>query len=187
MAADQTRVKLNSLLNHSRHALLDGIIRETYRERINASEEYFNWTGVLSEQIFVDFFTHFAGQGRVRWHYGVAHPLLCSFENSFLAERGRGWLDDADSARTAMREHHRPDQHGLLWFDPRMVRQIASSICIVGGSTGSAFILSYYTPTVSLRQPIIPYLEEPGSLKIGFGRPNYLRRRFRYLKSIRKE
>ena len=34
-----------------------------------------------------------------------AHPLLCSFEDSFMAEHGRGWLpeDNANRARTFVR------------------------------------------------------------------------------------
>lgn len=45
---------------------------------------------------------------------------------------------------------HRDEDHRLIWFDPRMIRQMASSICIVCSSVGGAFILSYYTPTVGL-------------------------------------
>ena len=40
---------------------------------------------------------------------------------------------------------HRDEDHRLIWFDPRMIRQIASSICIVGASAGGAFILSCAT------------------------------------------
>lgn len=45
---------------------------------------------------------------------------------------------------------HRDRDHPLIWFDPQMIRQIASSICIVCTSAGGAFILSYFTPTVGL-------------------------------------
>lgn len=60
-----------------------------------------------------------------------------------MAEHGRGWLheDNANEARTKMRDH-RDEDHRLIWFDPRMVRQIASSICVVCTSAGGAFILS---------------------------------------------
>lgn len=45
---------------------------------------------------------------------------------------------------------HRGEDHRLIWFDPRMIRQIASSICVVCTSAGGASILSYNTPTVGL-------------------------------------
>ncbi|CAD6566990.1 MAG: hypothetical protein ASARMPRED_000454 [Alectoria sarmentosa] len=151
VAAGRICVKLNRLLASVRRALLDDELRRTYGEQIRASPEFFNWISILGDEKFDDFFTDFAGQGRIRWHYGVAHPLLCSFEDSFMAEHGRGWLpeDNANRARTFMRDH-RDEDHRLIWFDPRMIRQIASSICVVCASAGGAFILSYNTPTVGL-------------------------------------
>ena len=88
-----------------RNALVDDELRATYGELINRSPESFNWIKILRVEKFDNFFTEFAGQGRIRWHYGVAHPLLCSFEDSFMAEDGRGWLpeDNADRARTFVR------------------------------------------------------------------------------------
>lgn len=96
---------LNSLLQSVRRALLDNDLANTYRERIHRPPEFFNWIQVLGYGQFDDFFTDFAGQGRIRWHYGVAHPLLCSFEDSFMADYGRGWLpeDNANRARTLVR------------------------------------------------------------------------------------
>lgn len=151
VAAGRIRVKLNRLLASVRSALIDGELRETYRKRIHRPPEFFHWIRLLGDDSFEDFFTDFAGQGRIRWHYGVAHPLLCSFEDKFMAEDGRGWLPEhnANRARTFMRDH-RDEDHRMIWFDPRMIRQIASSICVVCTSAGGAFILSYYTPTVGL-------------------------------------
>ena len=99
---------LNDLLASVRTALLDETSRETYGRVIDRTPDrapgFFSWIQDLrAVQEFDQFFTDFAGQGRIRWHYGVAHPLLCSFEDSFMAERGRGWLKDANSARELVR------------------------------------------------------------------------------------
>lgn len=95
---------LNDLLVSVRKALLDKTSRETYGRYINRTPDrapgFFSWIDDLGAvREFDQFFTDFAGQGRIRWHYGVAHPLLCSFEASFMAERGRGWFDNANRAR----------------------------------------------------------------------------------------
>ncbi len=37
---------------------------------------------------------------------------------------------------------HRDEDHRLIWFDPRMIQQMASAICVVCTSAGGAFILS---------------------------------------------
>lgn len=98
-------MKLNRLLTDVRSALLDDGLRMIYGTRIHAPSEFFNWINVLDHERFDDFFTDFAGQARIRWHYGVAHPLLCSFEDSFMADHGRGWLpeNNADRAKTLVR------------------------------------------------------------------------------------
>lgn len=108
VAADRIRDMLNRLLASVRTALLDETSRGTYESRINRTlnlaPDFFNWIHDLpADSGFSDFFTDFAGQGRIRWHYGVAHPLLCSFEKSFMAEDGRGWLADANRARELVR------------------------------------------------------------------------------------
>lgn len=105
VAAGRICGKLNRLLVSVRSALLDDELRNTYGHRILAPPTFFNWIEILRDESFDDFFTAFAGQGRIRWHYGVAHPLLCSFEDSFMAEYGRGWLpeDNANRARTFVR------------------------------------------------------------------------------------
>ena len=112
VAADRIRDMLNRLLASVRTVLLDETSRETYGRCIDRTPdrapEFFNWIQDLrAGSGFNRFFTDFAGQGRIRWHYGVAHPLLCSFEDSFMAERGRGWLDNADRARELVRIYRR--------------------------------------------------------------------------------
>lgn len=123
VAAGRICVKLNRLLASVRSALLDDRLRHTYGQQIYADPDFFNWINDLRHEKFDEFFTDFAGQGRIRWHYGVAHPLLCSFEDSFMAEHGRGWLSkhNTNEARTKMRDHRDKD-HRLIWFDPRMIR-----------------------------------------------------------------
>ena len=96
-------MRLNRLLTSVRGAILDDELRETYRKQIQAPTDFFDWIRILRGEDFGEFFTDFAGQGRIRWHYGVAHPLLCSFEDSFMAEDGRGWLHNANRARTYVR------------------------------------------------------------------------------------
>ena len=105
VAAGRIAMKLNRLLASVRKSLISEDLRIIYGQRIHATPEFFHWIGVLNDEKFDDFFTDFAGQARIRWHYGVAHPLLCSFENSFMAEHGRGWLpeDKANPAKTFVR------------------------------------------------------------------------------------
>ena len=108
VAADRIRMMLNHLLASVRTSLLDQTSRETYGRCIHRTPEFFNWIKDLRvEREFDHFFADFAGQGRIRWHYGVAHPLLCSFEDSFMAVRGRGWLNNADEARELVRTSRR--------------------------------------------------------------------------------
>lgn len=112
VAADRIRDMLNRFLASVRTALLDEASRETYGRCIDRTADrapdFFNWIQDLrAESGFNLFFTDFAGQGRIRWHYGVAHPLLCSFEDSFMADCGRGWLDNANRARELVRTYRR--------------------------------------------------------------------------------
>ena len=85
----------------------------------------------------------------MRWHYGVAHPILAGIEDSFVAEYGRDWLRDAEKARTKLVKG--PEKlSGLRWFDFREIWQIMSAMTVVVGCVAGAFILSYSTPTVGL-------------------------------------
>lgn len=143
VSAASIRLELNSLLDDVRLALLNPDRRNTYMAVTGRTQEDFDWTNALNNEDYFhqDFFTQFAGQGRVRWHYGVAHPILASIERSFMADYGRNWLRDADHARTAMVLG--PDElRGLRWFDFRMIWQIISAVCIVCSTVGGAFVLS---------------------------------------------
>ena len=128
-------MKLNRLVASVRNALLDDKLRMTYGKRIDAPSEFFDWIKLLDDERFDDFFTDFAGQARIRWHYGVAHPLLCSFENSFMADHGRGWLpgngDNADRAKAFVRIFRRLffllEQSALFDFQKRSCSLFAYS------------------------------------------------------------
>lgn len=143
VSARSVRLELNSLLDDVRSALLDPDLRNTYMRVTGRTQQDFAWTNALNNEDFFhqDFFTQFAGQGRIRWHYGVAHPILASIESSFMADYGRDWLRDSERARTAM-VLGLGEPRGLRWFDFRMIWQIISAVFIVCGTVGGAFILS---------------------------------------------
>ncbi|CUS15639.1 unnamed protein product, partial [Tuber aestivum] len=90
-------------------------------------------------------FGEFAGQGRVRWHYGVAHSFLRTLEA--MHGMGRGWSrtyadnDELSTTRT---------YSGLVRFDFGEVWQMIASFLMVCSCSLGAFFLSYYTPTVGL-------------------------------------
>ncbi|KAI8942314.1 hypothetical protein NX059_000393 [Plenodomus lindquistii] len=154
IAAEAIRKKLNALVDHVRHALRDD---EHRKEFVNTFRDQpdFESLGPWVERVtskgedMYEFFVEFAGQARVRWHYGVAHPILCDIENCYIADKGRNWLQNEQEARSKLVMGPVNDE-GLLWFDMREFWQITSAIIIVGGSCGGAFVLSYFTPTVGL-------------------------------------
>ena len=143
VSADAIREKLNRLVDDVRLALLDPRTLRAYMGITRTTEEDFAWTSCLRTEVFSqgDFFKGFGGQGRTHWHYGVAHPILAGIETKFMADYGRDWLHHSYAARLAIVVGSR-NVNGLKMFDPRMVWQIASSIAIVCGSVGGAFVLS---------------------------------------------
>ncbi|KAL9047287.1 MAG: hypothetical protein Q9214_000098 [Letrouitia sp. 1 TL-2023] len=151
VSADSIREKLNSLIDDVRVALLDSNVLEEYMRDTRTTIDDFSWMCCLHDKVFTEgeFFVDFGGQGRIHWHYGVAHPLLCGMETKFMAGYGRDWLRHAFAARLAIVVGSR-NINGLRMFDPRMAWQITSSLIIVVGSVGGAFVLSYFTPTVGL-------------------------------------
>ncbi|KAH9881783.1 hypothetical protein J1614_000954 [Plenodomus biglobosus] len=154
IAAEAIRKKLNALVDHVRHALRDDEHRkefmDTFRDQPDF-EQLKSWVDRVTSkgEHMYDFFVEFAGQARIRWHYGVAHPILCDIENCYIADKGRNWLAKEVEARSKLVLGPVNDE-GLVWFDMREFWQVASAIIIVGGSCGGAFVLSYFTPTVGL-------------------------------------
>lgn len=114
------------------------------------------------EPLACDFFTGFAGQGRVRWHYGVAHPVLAGMERIILdkattfdndggihkSKYHRNWLSIPNIRKHLIRGPDKP--LGLWHFDRREFWEIISSVLIVAGAISGAFVVSFRTPTVGL-------------------------------------
>ena len=82
----------------------------------------------------------------------VAHPILAGIETKFMASYGRDWLRHGNAARLAMVVESR-NINGLKMFDPRMGWQVTSSLFIVCGTAGGAFILSCKWSPVRRLQP----------------------------------
>lgn len=103
----------------------------------------------LPKHVATEFFVSFAGQGRSRWHYGVAHPILADMEQNFINEIGRDWLRD-DLLVLKQLILGDTDKRGLIWLDRRQLWQVANATFIVLGTITGAFVLSYFEPTVGL-------------------------------------
>ncbi|KAK7186938.1 uncharacterized protein CC84DRAFT_735552 [Paraphaeosphaeria sporulosa] len=154
IAAEAIRKKLNALINHVRHALRDERHRQEFIDSFSDQPNFKPFAhhvhDIAAKAEYMDnFFVDFAGQARIRWHYGAAHPVLSDIENCYIADKGRNWLANEREARTNLVLGPINDE-GLVWFDIREFWQVAASIAIVLGSCGGAFILSFFTPTVGL-------------------------------------
>ncbi|KAL1612212.1 hypothetical protein SLS60_000436 [Paraconiothyrium brasiliense] len=154
IAAEAIRKKLNALVDHVRHALRDKRHRQEFIDSFNDQPNFEPFANhihdIAAKAEYMDnFFVDFAGQARVRWHYGAAHPILSDIENCYIAEKGRNWLANEREARTNLVLGPVNDE-GLVWFDVREFWQVAASVAIVLGSCGGAFILSFFTPTIGL-------------------------------------
>ena len=146
VATDAVKELLNDFVDKVRIALLDESLRAHYLGSIKLTESDLTWTEnirpILNTNLKRQFFSHYAGQGRVRWHYGVAHPILANIEENILADKGRGWLEDLSSKAGLERGFHNGSVTGLRTFDLREIWQILSALVIVGGTIAGAFILS---------------------------------------------
>jgi hypothetical protein len=154
IAAEAIRKKLNTLIVHVRNSLHNERHRSHFLNTFSDHPEYKklrirveNIAKVTEDKY--DFFEEFAGQGRTRWHYGAAHPILSDIENCYIAKTGRNWLADEGDARMNLVLGPINDE-GLMWFDIREFWQVTSAIIIVASSCGGAFVLSFFTPTVGL-------------------------------------
>jgi hypothetical protein len=154
IAAEAIKKKLNTLIDHVRNALGDDGRRNQFLNSFSNHHEFQNLrarveTIAAGEENEHDFFEEFAGQARIRWHYGAAHAILSDIEHCYIADKGRNWLADEGDARMNL-VLGTINEEGLMWFDIREFWQVGSAVLIVGGSCGGAFILSYFTPTVGL-------------------------------------
>ncbi|KAK8208025.1 hypothetical protein M8818_004063 [Zalaria obscura] len=152
VASEDIRNKLNDLVDIVRQSLIDDTIRDKFIESCprETVEDMRLWIETIAAHCpkMDHFFQDFAGQGRVRWHYGAAHPILSDIEMTYVALQGRDWLRNESEARTRLVLGSVTE--GLDWFDYRELWQISSAIIIVGATCGGAFILSFFTPTVGL-------------------------------------
>ena len=100
-----------------------------------------------SQSLSGDFFVDFGGTVFNRWHSGVAHPILSDIERIYIADRGRSWLNDEESARVNL---VLGDIKGLDWVDSCEVWQISMSVVVIGFPILAALFMSFFTPTVGL-------------------------------------
>ncbi|KAF1839412.1 hypothetical protein BDW02DRAFT_151108 [Decorospora gaudefroyi] len=154
IAAEAIRKKLSTLVDHVRHALRNKQHREAFISSFQDEPDYRelkSWIENVANKAehMHDFFVDFAGQARVRWHYGAAHAILSDIENCYIADKGRNWLASEREARASL-VLGPINEEGLVWFDIREFWQVFSAVIIVAGSCGGAFILSFFTPTVGL-------------------------------------
>ena len=153
VATEEIRHKLNKLVDRVRESLVERTVREKYIATIRPRHEAAQvqiWIEQVSQSCWAmeNFFVKFAGQGRVRWHYGCSHPIIRDIERAYIARVGRNWLASEQKARTALA---RGDiAGGLDWWDYRELWQILGAVLIVGGTTLGAFVLSYYQPVGSI-------------------------------------
>lgn len=143
IGSDPIRRKLNEFVEDVRQALLKPATRKAFLTHYGRREDELAWTGLLEVDDFYHdgIFAHFAGQGRVRWHYGIAHSITAGMETAYITARGRDWLQAGWEAESTMIWAPVNDQ-GLFWFDFRMIWQMVGSIVVVGGTLFGAFILS---------------------------------------------
>jgi hypothetical protein len=107
-----------------------------------------DWIQELNKEYFKDdFFLGFGGQGRRRWHYGVAYTIVAGIEDEFVKEYGRDWLRHPDARDKLVTPHK---SYGIFFFDIRELWQIASSAVVVIGTIFGAFILNYFTPPIGV-------------------------------------
>jgi hypothetical protein len=153
VASNDIRIRLNALIDRVRMSLMDDTVKQGYLRtitdvghRVRMVEEVEKRSRACPD--LDNFFVKFAGQGRKRFHYGVAHPILTDIEQAYIAEKGRNWLANEKEARTILVLGDA--RGGLDWLDPRELWQVLSAVVIVGGTILGAFCLSYFTPTVGV-------------------------------------
>jgi hypothetical protein len=163
LSADDVQTKLNDLVSLVCKSLQDEEIVEEYimsyctgKDAESMRQRARDIVGRIDSLDSGDFFIYFAGQGRVRWHYGIAHPILSDLENCWVADRGREWLRSENEARNKLVLGS--VNRGLFWFDWRQLWHISSAVIIVTGECLGAYIVSYYTPTVGLGCRSLGYL-----------------------------
>ncbi|KAM0711307.1 hypothetical protein Q7P35_002047 [Cladosporium inversicolor] len=117
----------------------------------------FHISDKLLESLPVDVFAEFAGQGRLRWHRGVAHAVLTGIERSYAAEHGRGWLEHGSPAKAAMLITY--GDKGFNIVGHRLLMQaVAAFMIIIYENLGAGLLISYFTPPVGISCRAFGYL-----------------------------
>ena len=150
-STNEVRKSSNKFFGVVRQSLLDPRTQATYIQKSDGLAEQLEWIEDLrrNESVFESFFRDFAGQGRTRWHYGVAHSVLAAIEDVGVARFGRGWLDGLEERHDKLVLGPK-NPLGFHYFDWREGWQIVTSIAVVFGTLLGAFVISIYTPTVGL-------------------------------------
>ncbi|KAF3934095.1 hypothetical protein ABW19_dt0207885 [Dactylella cylindrospora] len=101
-------------------------------------------------------FTKFVGQGRRRWHYGVAHPILTMLERyPDEIRRPVDWMEVAikcieDDGEWVKEDKHRRESESIAYFSKWEFVHMLAAWLTIGLSVLGAWYLSYNTPTVGL-------------------------------------
>ena len=143
ISTDFVSEELNAFLKDVKLALLDEKILREYMTDSGRKYEDFTWLDTLRiDTCFQhNFFANLGAHGLIRWHYGIARRILPSIESSFIASHGRDWLDEVETARTAI-IFGPGSAHELKQFDFHIITRIVAAFSAVCSTVGGAFILS---------------------------------------------
>lgn len=153
--ADEVRTQLNNLVEDVGQALADKETRATYvrtynRQSPDIEERLTKVQDLIDSLNGEDFFVAYAGQGRLRWHYGVAHAIITDIEYNYIRHEGRAWLTFDEAKARSILVLGDTNSRGLFTFDVREAFQMFSAAVIVLGSITGAFCLAYLEPVVGL-------------------------------------
>lgn len=144
-------IKLTRETLVSRQERQEALEREEAQPHSRKNSYEAHWTYHLKSN-FDDWdrlFNRFAGQGRVRFHYGVAQPIIRGIEQTLdMQNGGRGWLSRPYARRNLI--DGRGTAKGLALIDKKEVWQLISAHLIVFSTVAGAFVVSFFTPTVGL-------------------------------------
>ena len=102
------------------------------------------------QKIFQEFSIAFAGQGRTRWHYGVAHSILADIEDSGVKASSRGWFFNDERVRDNIILGCSKCPTGFHYLSLGEFQQAGQAFLVVKGTLAGAFTLAYCTPTYGL-------------------------------------
>lgn len=141
--AEPLRRQLNEFVEEVRSALLYRSLRGRGLGHLPQHQGDLAWARVLQVDNYYHhgLFARFAGQGRLRWHSGVAHPILAALDTAYMATNHRSWLRSYYRSPNSILRSSGNEQR-LIYFDLRMSWSMLHSIAVVGCTIFGAFILS---------------------------------------------